>query len=73
MLRLNGYQDWTSTVTVAGGSYTAVSGTLVPAAAPTNPVTTNPAPQPTKSGLSGLTVLAAVGICGALILLRKKE
>jgi hypothetical protein len=73
VLRLSGYQEWTSAVTVAGGSYTEVSGTLVPATAPTRPATTNPSPQPTKSGLSVVIPLAGAGICGALVLLRKKE
>ena len=69
VLRLSGYQDWTSAVTVTGGSYTEVSGTLVPA----KPATTNSLPQPTKSGLSVVIPLAGIGVCGALVLLRKKE
>jgi len=67
-LRMNGYQDWTSTVNVAAGSYTQVSGTLTPVSSPTNPT-----PQPTKSPVSPATVLAALGICCfAAILIRKR-
>jgi len=63
MLRQGGFSDWVSTVTVTGGGYTAVTGTLVPA----TPAT----PQPTKSGLSLLIPLAGTGI-GALLMVRKR-
>jgi hypothetical protein len=68
VLRQNGYQDWTSSVAVTAGSYAAVSGTLVPGAVPPTP-----APQPTKSGLSVVIPLAGAGICGALVILKRKE
>ena len=71
VLRQGGYQDWISTVTVTGGGYAEVSGTLVPSTAPANPVTTNPSSQPTKSGLPVVVTLAAAGICGALALLKR--
>lgn len=66
-LRMIGYQDWSSTVNVAAGSYTQVSGNLVPAVAPTTP-----APQPTKSGLFFAIALCGIGICGALVVLKKR-
>lgn len=66
VLRQNGYQDWSSTVAVTGGSYSAITGTLVVGATPASP-----APQPTKAGLPVLVPLAGLGICGALALLRK--
>ncbi len=73
MLRQTGYQGWTSTVNVVGGSYTQVSGTLISASSTTGAVTTTSA-QPTKSGLSPFIALAGVGICGAFaVLTRKKE
>jgi hypothetical protein len=82
LLKTDGYQSWTSSVTVTAGSYTQVSGTLSPAAQPTpssqptSPiVSTQPTviPQPTKSGLSPIIALGALGICGAAIHIRKKE
>ncbi len=67
-LRQAGYAEWTSTVTVTGGSYTEISGTLAPSTTPTKPM-----PQPTKSGLPAVIPLAGIGICGFLVLLGKKE
>jgi hypothetical protein len=68
VLKQNGYQDWTSSVAVTGGSYTAVSGALIPGT-----VSPTTMPKPTKSGLSVLLPLAGIGICGALAILRKRK
>jgi hypothetical protein len=77
LLKMNGYQDWQSTVNVAAGSSTDVSGTL---AANTNPqptastVVTQPAPIQTRSPISFIIIISAIGICGAAaIVYRKKE
>lgn len=68
VLRQAGYAEWTSAVTVTGGHYTEISGTLIPSTTPTKPVS-----QPTKSRLPAVIPLAGLGICGFLILLGKKE
>ncbi len=62
-LRQSGYQDWISTVTVTPGSYADVSGKLTPGSSPT---------PTTKAAPSLMIVLAGVGICGALVLVRKR-
>jgi hypothetical protein len=75
LLKMNGYQDWQSSVNVAAGSSTDVSG-ILPAGQPSTPLapTPNPAPQPTKSPMGPVTVVSAMGICGAgVILFRKSE
>jgi hypothetical protein len=71
VLRQNGYQDWTSSVAVTGGGYEAVSGTLVPGAAPATTAPA-PAPLPTKSPLPVFIPLAGIGICAALVILSKR-
>jgi len=68
VLRQAGYAEWTSAVTVTGGSYTEISGTLIPSTTPTQPPS-----QPTKSGLTAVIPLAGLGICCVLVLLGKKE
>lgn len=68
VLKMNGYQDWQSSVNVAAGSGTDVSGVLTPGTQ-LNP--TAPGPQPTKSPVGVLVIFSAVGICGAAILSRK--
>jgi hypothetical protein len=68
VLRQAGYAEWTSAVTVTGGSYTEISVTLVPSTTPTKPV-----PQPTQAGLTAGIPLAGIGICGFFVLLSKKE
>ena len=80
LLRMNGYQDWQSSVNVAADSSTDVSGTLVanPATATTQPAptteVTQPAPLQTRSPISVVSILSAIGICGAAaIVYRKKE
>jgi hypothetical protein len=70
ILKVSGYQDWTSTVNVVAGSYTQVSGTLSAGQQPNPPV---PAPQPTKSPVALVTIVSAIGICCGALLLRKKE
>ncbi len=78
LVSTNGYQNWTSSVTVTAGSYTQVSGTLTPAAQPTvssqspgsQPTASS---QPTKAGLSPVIAVGALGICGGAILIRKNK
>jgi hypothetical protein len=79
LLKMNGYQDWQSTVNVAAGSSTDVSGTLAvttatqPQQTPTTAVS-QPAPLQTRSPVSVITILSAIGICGAAAAVyRKKE
>jgi hypothetical protein len=69
-LKMNGYQDWTSPVNVVAGSYAQVSGTLSSGQQPNPPA---PTPQPTRSPLNVITILSAIGICGAVLLIRKRE
>ena len=77
LLRMNGYQDWQSSVNVAAGSSTDVSGTLAATTAPLQTPTTEvtqPAPLQTRSPISVISILSAIGICSAgVILFRKKE
>jgi len=70
ILKINGYQDWTSTVNVEAGSYTQVFWTLSAGQQP-NPQA--PAPQPTKSPLSVIAIISAIGICGASAILWRKN
>jgi hypothetical protein len=76
LLKLNGYQDWQSTVNVAAGSSTDVSGTLAATTmsqpTPTSAVT-QPAPLQTRSPISVFSIIAAIGICGAGVILFKKK
>lgn len=75
ILKINGYRNWQSLVNVPAGSSTDVSGIL--ASNPTPIPTAYPtqlAPLPTKSSLSILGIISAMGICGAAtILYRKRE
>ena len=76
LLRMNGYQDWQSSVNVAARSSTDVSGTLAASGPQPTPSTevTQPAPLQTRSPVSVISIIAAIGICGAGVLLfRKKE
>jgi hypothetical protein len=79
LLKLNGYQDWQSTVNVAAGSSTDVSGTLAAATAtPPQPtptaVVTQALPVQTRSPISVISIISAIGICGAaVVMFRKKE
>lgn len=74
-LKLNGYQEWQSSVNVAARSSTDVSGTLAATTQPTpSPEVTQPAPLQTRSPISVFSIIAAIGICGAAaIVYRKKE
>jgi hypothetical protein len=77
-LKLNGYQDWQSSVNVAARSSTDVSGTLAVTTTtqPIPPTTevTQPAPLQTRSPISVISIISAIGICGAAaIVYRKKE
>jgi hypothetical protein len=71
ILKMNGYQDWQSSVNVLAGSSTDVSGTISPSPQPTP--TTLP-PQPTQSPIALASIVSAIGICStAAILFRKSE
>jgi hypothetical protein len=70
ILKLNGYQDWQSSVNVVAGSSTDVSGTLASSPQPTP--TTLP-PQATRSPISPVSILFAIGICSAAAILHRKS
>jgi hypothetical protein len=74
-LKLNGYQEWQSSVNVAAQSSTDVSGTLAANTQPTpSPEVTQPSPLQTRSPISVFSIIAAIGICAAAaIVYRKKE
>jgi hypothetical protein len=69
ILKLNGYQDWQSSVNVVAGSSTDVSGTLASSPQPTP--TTLP-PQATQAPVSPVSILVAIGICSAAAILSRK-
>jgi hypothetical protein len=77
LLRLNGYQDWQSSVSVGAGGSTDVSGILAPAVTPSpapTTIITQPLPIQTRSPVTVISILSAIGICGALaIAFRKRE
>ena len=68
-LKMDGYQDWISTVKVDGGNYAQVSGTLSPDQQPTPTLI----PPPTKTPVCPATIISALGICGAVLLVKKRE
>jgi hypothetical protein len=70
ILKLNGYQDWQSSVNVLAGSSTDVSGTL--ASSPQLTPTTLP-PQTTQAPISLVTILSGIGICSAAAILYRKS
>jgi hypothetical protein len=70
ILKMNGYQDWQSSVNVAAGSSTDVSG-MLPSGQQPNP--TAPVPQPTKSPIAVSSIISAFGICGAAAILNRKS
>jgi hypothetical protein len=63
-LKMDGYRDWTSTVNVEAGSYTEIAGTLTSGS--------QPAPT-TKSPVGLVTIIAAIGISGAVLLVRRRS
>jgi hypothetical protein len=72
LLKMNGYQDWQSSVNVPAGSIIDVSGTL--SSSPISNPTTQRAPLPTQSPISAVSIISAIGICGAAaILYRRRE
>jgi hypothetical protein len=75
ILKMNGYQNWQSSVSVPSGSSTDVSGTLASNPTPTPPTDiTLRAPLPTKSPMGFVSIISAIGFCGAVaILYRKRE
>jgi hypothetical protein len=65
MLRMDGYQDWQTTVQVTAGQTSQVTATMNAA-----PTTATPSPTPTQAGMIPLTAVAA--FCGvAVVLLRR--
>ena len=73
-LKMNGYQDWQSSVNVAAGSSSDVSGTLPPGQQLNPPAPTpEPIPQPTRSPVSLVSIISAIGICGAAAILYRKS
>ena len=70
ILKMNGYQDWQSSVNVLAGSSTDVSGTLSPSPQPTP--TTLP-PQTTQSPIALVSIISAIGICSAAAILYRKS
>ncbi len=77
ILKMNGYQDWQSSVSIPAGISTDVSGTLSSNPTP-NPTAypTQLAPLPTQSPVGLVCIIAAIGICGAAAILfriNKKE
>ena len=74
VLKMNGYQDWQSSVNVPAGSSTDVSGTLLAVTyVPQAPAGTQLAPVQTRSPLSVASIVAAIGICGAAVILVGKK
>jgi hypothetical protein len=76
LLRLNGYQDWQSSVNVNAGSSTDVSGTLAPAITPQPSPTTaisQPLPIQTRSPVTIISIISAIGICSALAIANRKR
>jgi len=65
-LRMDGYQDWQTTVQVTAGQTSQITATMN--AAPTT--TTPPTPAPTQAGMIPLTVMTAIGAV-AIVLLRR--
>ncbi len=61
VMKTNGYQDWSSPVNVAAGSYAQISGTL------------SSVQQPTKSPVALITIVSAIGICCAAVILGRKR
>jgi hypothetical protein len=70
ILKMNGYQNWQSSVKVPSGVSTDVSGTLasIPTVVPTNSVTQR-APLPTQAPVGLVSIFGAIGICGASAIL----
>ncbi|MFA5331873.1 MAG: PEGA domain-containing protein [Methanoregula sp.] len=62
-LSMNGYQDYTTTVNVVGGSTIAAAGVLT--AVPQTTATRSPVPT--------VTILAAIGLCSGLVLLARRK
>jgi hypothetical protein len=66
-LRMDGYQDWQTTVQVIAGQTSQITATMNQAAT----TTATSFPAPTKSGMIPLTAVAALGAV-AIILLRRR-
>jgi len=68
--KLTGFQDYSTVASVTGGTIINVPATLT-LSGPL-PTATVPAPKPTKSAASWIPAVLALGICGALFLIRKE-
>lgn len=79
ILKMNGYQNWQSTVNVQGGVLSDVSGTLIatstaaPTAAPTAVLTQLAPLQQPQSPVGILTIVTALCICGMVAVLYTKK
>jgi hypothetical protein len=72
LVRLNGYQDWQSSVMVSSGKTEQVSAVLIPAPIRTQTTPATPAPTPTQTPL--LPATAVIGLlagAGIVLFLRK--
>jgi hypothetical protein len=67
--KLAGYQDYSTIVTVTGGTIVNVPATLASSGPVPNPPT--PSPAPTKSPTGPVPVILGLGLTGAVILMRK--
>jgi hypothetical protein len=67
-VRLSGYQDWQSSVSVTAGSTAQVSAMLIPAPIRTQAPTSTPTPTPTPT----MSALALIALAGVALYLRKK-
>jgi len=68
ILKMNGYLDWQSSVNVQAGGITEVSGTLSPG---TYPTALAPL-EPTQSPIGLVSIVFAIGICFAAVVLSGK-
>jgi hypothetical protein len=68
----DGYQTTTTQVTVLPDQVNEAEVTLQPLPTAAETESTTPAPQTTRAGLGGVVAVVAVGICGILVVDRKR-
>jgi hypothetical protein len=68
LLRLSGYQDWQSSVNVPSGGSVDTSGTLALSTSSSSPTSI-----PTQSPIEVVTILSAIGICYAVVMMHQKR
>jgi hypothetical protein len=68
LLRLTGYQDWQVSKNVPAGGSVDTSGILAPSTSPSSPTA-----MPTQSPVAVFTILSAIALCSAIIMLQKKN